>query len=217
MGIVTERAIARNIQPLARDQRRHREHPATETLADHHHVRNDAIALECEHRPGAAKADRNLVENEKRAMAVAGAAHRFVVPPGGHLDIGRAHGLDHHRGNVFFLAQDVLDVLGATRVAGAAAAVHAMLRIAGRRVFGARQERPDAGAKHRLAADRDRIQRRAVKRVPQRHGLVPPGRHARELERHADRFGASRSKQHLAEVARRKRRQAAREPPPRRW
>jgi hypothetical protein len=86
--------------------------------------------------------------------------------------------------------QNVLDVVGAARVARAAAAEMAVARIAGLHVLGAGQERPDAAAEQRLAADRDGVERGAVERVPHRDRLVPAGGEARELERHADRLGA---------------------------
>ena len=77
--VVAERAVGGDVEVAPRDQRRHREHGAAESLAQHHHVGNDAVVLEGEHPPGAAEADRDLVEDQERAVAVARVANDPVV------------------------------------------------------------------------------------------------------------------------------------------
>ena len=132
-------------------------------------------------------------------MAVACGAQRAVVRRRRYLHVGAAHGLDDHRRDVLLLAQHVVDVLGAAGVAGTAAAEAAIARIAGRNVFGARHQRTHVAAEHGLAADRDRVERSAVEGVPHRDRLVPAGRDAGELQRHADRERPAGREQHLAE------------------
>ena len=108
-------------------------------------------------------------------------------------------GLDDHGADVLFLAEHVVEILGALGVAYAAAAEAARARIAGRRVLGAGHQRPDVLAEHRLAADRDRVERGAVEAVPQRERLVPARGEPRELQRHPDRERPAGREQHLAE------------------
>ena len=73
-----------------------------------------------------------------------------------------------------------------------------------RQVFGARNHRPEAAAEQRFAADADRVERRAVERIPERQRLVPAGGVARELQRHADRRRPARREQCLVEPRRRR-------------
>ena len=120
--VVAERAVGGDVEVAARDQRRHREHRAAQALAEHDHVRHDAVVLEREHPAGAAEADRHLVQDQQRAVAVAGVADDAVVLGRRNLDVGAADGLDDHRADVLLLAEHVVEVLGALRVAGAAAA-----------------------------------------------------------------------------------------------
>ena len=56
----------------------------------------------------------------------------------------------------------------------------------GNAVANANKKRADAAAKDRFAAQRDRVERGAVKRVPHRHGLVPPGGDAARTEKLID-------------------------------
>ncbi len=134
-------------------------------------------------------------------MAIACAAQRLVIGARGDLHVGRAHGLHDHRGDVLFLGEHVFDVLGAARIAGPAAAEAARPRIARRHVLGPRKQRSHVAAEERLAADGNRVERRAVERVPHRDRLVPPGGEARELQRHADRARATGREENLGEVA----------------
>lgn len=58
--------------------------------------------------------------------------------------------------------------------------------VGGRHVLGARHERPDVFAEDAFAADRDRIERSAVKAIPITDGFVPTGGHSGQLQRDAD-------------------------------
>src|SRR2546430_533844 len=105
-------------------------------------------------------------------MAVAGVVDDAVILRRRDLHVGRANRLDDYRADIPLLAEDVVDIFGAAQVAGAAAAKAALARIARRRMLGARQERSDVLAENRLAANGDRVQRRAVERVPERQRLM---------------------------------------------
>ena len=72
-----------------------------------------------------------------------------------------------------------------------------------RDVFAARQQWANVAAKNGLAAHRDGVKRRAVKRIPHRNEFEPPGGDARELERQTNSRGASGSEQDAIAVARR--------------
>ena len=122
--------------------------------------------LEREHAARAAEADRHFVEDQQRAMAVARVAHDPIVGGRRDLHVGAAHRFDDDGADVLFLCQHVVEVLGALCGAGAAAAEAHAPRIAWRRMLGARQQRAHSFAKDRFAADRDRVERRAVEAVP---------------------------------------------------
>ncbi len=128
-------------------------------------------------------------------MAVAGPAQAAVVVRRRGLHVGAAHGLDDHRGDVALLGQAVVDIVGAAQLAVAGTAEDAVPGVAGRHMLGPGQQRADAAAKRRLAADRDRIERRAVERVPHREGLVAAGGQPGKLERDADRGAAAGGQQ----------------------
>jgi len=70
-------------------------------------------------------------------------------------------------------------------------------------VFAARQQRAEALAEHGFAADRDRIQRGAMKRIPHGNELESAGGNAREFEGHADGGCSARSEQRTLQIARR--------------
>ena len=197
--VMAERAVRGDVEIAARDQRGHREHGASQTLAQHDHVRDDAVMLEREHPAGPAQADRHLVENQQRAVTIAGVADDAVVLGGRDLDVGAADRFDDHGADVLFLAEHVVEVFRALRVAGAAATEAAGGRVARRRVLGPRHERTHVLAEDRFAADRDGVERRPVETVPQRQRLVAAGRDARELQRHADRERAAGREQNLAQ------------------
>ncbi len=209
--VVAERAVGGDVEVAARDERGHREHGAAQPFAEHDHVRHDAVVLEREHAARAPETDRNFVEYQQRAVAIAGIADDAVVLRRRNLDVRAADGLDDHGADVFLLGQHVVEVFGAFRVAGAAAAEAARARIARRRVLGAGQQRAHVLAEHGFAADRDGVERGAVEAVPQRQRLVAAGREARELQRHADRERAAGREEHLAERVGRQRGEPRRE------
>ena len=126
--VVAERAIGGDVEVAPRDQRGHRKHGATQTLAEDDHVRNDAVVLEREHPAGAPEADRHFVQDQERAVAVAGIAHDAVILGRRNLHVGAADRLDDHGADVLFLAEHVIEILGAPGVAHAAAAEAARAR-----------------------------------------------------------------------------------------
>ena len=205
--VVAERAIAGDVEVAPGDQRGHRKDRAAQALAEDDHVGNDAVVLEREHRAGAAEADRNLVEDQQRAVAVAGVADDPVIVGRRDLDVGAADRLDDHRADILFLAEHVIEILGAAQVARSRAPEAAAAGIARRHVLGAGHQRPHVLAEHRFAADRDRVERRAVERVPHRQRLVPARGEPRELQRHPDRQRAAGREQHLAQRVGRERRE----------
>ena len=111
--VVAERPVGGDVEVAARDQRRHREHGAPEPFAEDDHVGNDPVVLEREHPAGAAEADRHLVEDQQRAVTVARVADDPVVLGRRNLHVGAADRLDDHGADVLFLAEHVVDVLGA--------------------------------------------------------------------------------------------------------
>ena len=164
--------------------------------------------LEGEHASGPPKADRYFVQDQQRAVAVTGGAHYAVIIGWRNLHVGAADGLDDDGPDVLFLAEHVVEILGAPQIAGRAAAKAATARIAGRRMLGSGQERPDAFAKDGLPSDRDRVEGCAVKRIPQRERLVAAGGQAGELQGHADGKRSAGCKQDFPERFRRQGNQA---------
>src|SRR4030095_859683 len=199
MRVVAEGAFGGDIEVAPRDQGRHREYGATKTFADYHHVRSDSVVLEREHAAGAAEADRNLVQDQKRAVPVASIPHDVVVLGRGYLDVGRAHRLDDHRADVFLFCENIVDVFSASCIACCAAAEAARQRIARRRMLRAGEEGADSLAEDGFTADRYRVERRAVERVPERERFVAPGREPGALQGHTDGERTARSEQDLAE------------------
>ena len=205
VGVVAECAVGGDVEIASCDQCREREHRAAQPLAQDDHIRHDVVVLEGEHSAGPAKADRDLVQDHERAMAIAGVAHDPVVLGRRNLDVGRTHRLDHDRADVLLLPEHVVEVLGAAQVAATAAAETAAARVARWRVLGAREQGPDALAEHGFAADRDGVERGTMKAVPERQRLVASSRDPRKLERHADGERAAGGEQHFAEGIGRKR------------
>ena len=103
--VMAERAVGGDVEVAARDQRGHGEHRATQALTEHDHVRHDAVVLEREHAARAPEADRDFVEDQERAVAVAGVADDAVVLGRRNLHVGAADGFDDHRADVLFLAR----------------------------------------------------------------------------------------------------------------
>ena len=79
MRVVAERVFARNIEVGARDARSDRQHAAAQRLAEHHNVGRHAVVLGREEAPGLAKASGDLVEDQQRAVGIAGFAHGLPV------------------------------------------------------------------------------------------------------------------------------------------
>ena len=154
-----------------------------------------------EHASGAAEADRNLIENQQRAVLVARGTD--ACPVVGRRDERRAaNSLTDHRRHVPFLVEDIFHVVGAGEIAGLAAVKRAMAMVRWRHVFAAGQQRADPVAEHGFAAHRDGIERGAMERVPHRNEFEPPGGDAGQLQRHADGGGAAGRKEDAIEVAR---------------
>ena len=76
---MTERLLSGNVEIAPRDQRGHGEYTAAQSFADDHHVGNDVVTLEGEHASRAAEANRNLIEDQQRAMAVARKPQPLVI------------------------------------------------------------------------------------------------------------------------------------------
>lgn len=208
MSIVAEGAIRRHVESIARDQGSQRHHAATQSLTQHQHVRNDPIVFAREHLPSPPQAGGDLVQNEQRAVFVTRGPHPPPVVRRRYERRG-AHGLADDRGDVTFLFEDVLDVVGALEPAFAAAIPRAMPGIRRRHMLAARQQRAEARAEERLTPDGTGLDRGAVEGVPHRDGLVPAGRHAGELQGHADGFGAPGGEEDPVEIARGQRGQLA--------
>ena len=109
-AVLLVRAEEAVVDALGGQGRRQRQVAARQALAEAEEVGRDPLLLAGEHRPGAAETGRDLVADQKHAVAVAELAHRAQVArrldadPGGALD----QRLDDHRG-------DLLAVLGRER------------------------------------------------------------------------------------------------------
>ncbi len=170
---------------------------------------DDPEVLAGKHPPGLAEPVRDLVEDQERAMLVAGGAH--LLPEAGWRQV--RHGADRlcdHCRDVLLLLEHVADEAGAAHAAelelrrAIPLGVAVRAAIAGEwcDVLAAGEQGPDrTRAKERLAADSCAAEAGAVKAVPERDGLVAPGHGAGQLERHVDRRRAARCQQHLREIA----------------
>ena len=200
--VVAERGMRGHIERFTRQQGRDRKYATAQPLAQHQHVRHDVVMLAREHAPGATEADGNLVEDQQRAVLVAGGPDAFPIIR--RRDERRAaHRLADDGGHVALLFQDIVNVVGTGEVAGGATFEGTAQRLGRRDMFATRQQRPDALAEHGFTAHRDRIQRGAVEGIPHRNKFEPAGGDARELEGHADGRGAARREQHAIQIARR--------------
>src|SRR5678816_975150 len=77
-----------------------------------------------------------------------------------------------------------------------------MAIVRGWHVFASRQQRPNAFAEDRFAADRYGVQGSAVKRFPHRDELEFARGDSRQLERHSDRTSAAGCKEDPVEIPR---------------
>jgi hypothetical protein len=68
-------------------------------------------------------------------------------------------------------------------------------------MFATGQERPDAASENRLASDRDRVERSAVKRIPHRNCFEAAGGGARQLDGHADGAGSAGGEEDAIQIA----------------
>ena len=134
--VVAERAVGGDVEVAPRDERGHREHARRPVPCRARPCPERCRSARTRTSGRCGRGDRHLVEDQQRAVAVAGVADDPVVVGRRNLHVGAAHGLDDHRGDVLFLAEHVVEVLGAVRVARAAAAEAA--RAAGRRAARAR-------------------------------------------------------------------------------
>src|SRR5439155_10143374 len=201
MRVMAEGLVGGEIESFAGEERREWKYAPAEALAQDEHVRDNAEMLAGEQASGATERDGNLVQNQQRAVFVAGGADAFPVLR--RRDEGRAaHRLADHRGHVALLIKDIFDVVGAGETAGLAAAERTMAMVRRRGVFAAGQQRSNPGPEQRFAAHRDGIERRAVERVPEGNKLESPGGDAGELEGQADGRGAAGRKEDAIEVAR---------------
>ena len=207
--VVAERVVAGDVEVVARDAGGDRQHAAAERLAEHHDVGRGAVVLGGEEAAGLAQAGRDLVEDQQRAVRVAGLAHRLPVARRRDVRHG-ARRLGDHRGHVAFALEHVAHHR-ARRRAGTASrsrlavgvdrvAVGAAVAAERRDVLAARQQRADGApvAEERLAADARRAEARAVERVPEAQRLEAAGGDARELDRDLDRVAAAGREQHAA-------------------
>jgi hypothetical protein len=138
----------------------------------------------------------------------------YLGPEVGRGHIGRrADRLGDDGGHVPLVREHIFDVVGALEIATAARCALPQAAILARRghVRSAGEQRAHASTKDLFAADRDGVERRAVKRIPHRDRLVSPGGDPRELERHADRRRAAGAEERLVEMARRELGQSSRE------
>ena len=88
--VVPEGPVAADVEARMRQHRRDRQDAAAERLAQHEDVGRHAIVLAGEHASGLAEAGRDLVEDQQRAVAIAGLAH--AVPEARRRHVG--HGAD---------------------------------------------------------------------------------------------------------------------------
>src|SRR5262245_32019960 len=108
--------------------------------------------LESEEFPGSAQCDRNLVEHQQRPMLVAGSANLLPVIQGwNHRDV--THGFPDNRRHISFALQDVLDVIGASQVAGRTAAKRAVGGVGRGRVLAPWQQRSGVLPKSAFTSD----------------------------------------------------------------
>src|SRR5439155_8570730 len=147
------------------EQRGQRKNPAAESFPNDQHVGHDIVVFASEHSSSAAKAGRNFVKNQERAVPVARGSNFFPVFRRRN-EWSTAHCLGNDGGDIPFFIEHVLDVLGATQVARGSAFEWTVPIIGWRHVLAARQKRTRALAKNCLATNRDRVQRGAVKGVP---------------------------------------------------
>ena len=209
--VVAEGVGARDVQVVARDAGRNRQHAAAQGLAQHHDVGRGAIVFGGEEAPGLAQAGGDLVEDQQRAVGIAGLAYRLPIArrrDGGH----RARRLGDHRRHIAFAFEHVLDHRRASQPALREkrlalridrVAVGAAVTGKGRDMLGAGQQRPDgaAVAEQRFATDARCAETRAVEGVPEAQGLEAPGGGARQFDRDLHRIAAAGGEQHAPGLA----------------
>ena len=158
-----------------------------------------------EEAPGLAQAGGDLVEDQQRAVGIAGLAYRLPIArrrDGGH----RARRLGDHRRHIAFAFEHVLDHRRASQPALREkrlavfidrVAVGAAVTGKGRDMLGAGQQRPDgaAVAEQRFATDARCAETRAVEGVPEAQGLEAPGGGARQFDRDLHRIAAAGGEQ----------------------
>ena len=207
VGVVADREVPGHVQVLPRDHGRQREDAAAERLPQDHDVGDGVEVLEREEASRLAEPVRYLVEDEERAVGVAGGPHLGPEPWRRHVGV-RADRLGDDGGHVAFLLQHVPDEVGARQPAHVeqrppvALGVAVGAPVARRRgdVLGAGQEWPvPARAVLLLPADARRAEAGAVIGVPERDRLEAAGGNPREPECDLDRVVAGRRQEDLAE------------------
>ncbi len=115
-----------------------------------------------EHFPGSTEAMGNFIENQQGAVFVTRGPDLFPIIH--RWNEWRApHSFADHGGDITFLLQHIINVVGAFKIAGGAAGEGAMPVVGRGHVLAAGQQGADAAAENGLAANGYGVQRRAVK------------------------------------------------------
>src|SRR5882762_3792740 len=75
--VMAERSLGSNVQMLSGNDSSERENPSAQSFTEHDDVRHDLEMFEREKFASAAQGDGDFVENEERAMFIAGGANAF--------------------------------------------------------------------------------------------------------------------------------------------
>ncbi len=184
---MAERGVRGDVEIAASQQGRLRKNTTPEPFAENEDVWGDAFLLIGEHAPCASQADRDLIKDEQRAVAIAGLADGTPVLGVRQLNRGATDGLGDDRRDIALMSQRFFDRRRARQRARTSAAERARGWCAGVDVRTTGEEGADAFAENRFAADGDGVEPGAVKRPPHRNKLVPAGGDACEL--HGDAHG----------------------------
>jgi hypothetical protein len=210
MRVVAQREGTGHVEFIPRQAGRQRQHATAQRLAQHHDVGRRAVVFGGEEAAGLAQAGGNLVEDQQRAVRMAGLAHGLPVARG--RDVGHgARGLGHHRGHVAFAFQHITHHRSASQAALVQVrlplrvdrvAVGAAVAAEGGHVLAARQQRPQpARAEQRLAAHAAGAEAGTVERIPEAQRLEAARGGACKLERELQRVTSTGGEQHPAGLA----------------
>src|SRR4051794_4373825 len=103
---------------VASDERGQRQDASAESLAQYEHVRHNSEVFAGEHGARSTQCGRNFVEDQQRAMSVAGRA--YALPIVGARNVRRAANRFGNNGrDIALVSQDIFDIFGALQVATA--------------------------------------------------------------------------------------------------